>query len=194
MHPDVTASSSLLFPALLAACSLLALDVTPARAQEEAVQTATLPLPASQRDAATVIARDGETWVTVHEGEGDFVCIADDPADERFHVACYHHSLESYMARGRELRAQGITGLESISTRWEEIDAGDLSMPEHPAALYSLSGSADWAGDVDDLGALSVLYVAYATPEQLGVPAEHQPGRPWLMFPGKPSAHIMITP
>jgi hypothetical protein len=170
------------------------LAVVPARAQEEAVQTATLPLPASQRDAATVIARDGETWVTVRDGEGDFTCLADDPADERFHVACYHRSLGPYMVRGRELRSQGITGRESISKRWEEIDAGELSMPEHPAALYSLSGPVNWGGDVDNLSPLSVLYVAYATSEQVGVPAERQPGRPWLMFPGKPSAHIMITP
>ncbi len=191
MHPRVMGGGLL---RTLAGCMLLALAVTPARAQEETVQMATLPLPESQRHAATVIARDGETWVTVRDGEGDFICLTDDPADERFHVACYHHSLGPYMARGRELRAQGISGRESISKRWEEIDAGELSMPEHPAALYSLSGPASWGGNVDDLSPLSVLYVAYATAEQLGVPAEPRPGRPWLMFPGKPSAHIMITP
>ncbi len=60
--------------------------------------------------------------------------------------------------------------------------------------MYSLTGPADWGGDVDDLGALTVLYVAYATPEEVGVPVEPEPGRPWLMFPGRPTAHIMITP
>lgn len=191
MHPRAEVRSVL---HVLAACLLLALAVNPARAQEEVVQTATLPLPASLRDAATVLARDGEAWVSVRDGEGDFICLADDPEDERFHVACYHHSLGPYMARGRELRAQGITGRESISKRWDEIDAGELSMPGHPAALYSLSGPASWGGDVDDLSPLSVLYVAYATSEQLGVPPEPRPGRPWLMFPGTPTAHIMITP
>jgi hypothetical protein len=191
MHPKVTATKPL---GSLIGCLLLAVLAVPAHAQEEAVQSATLPLPASQRDAATIIARDGETWVVARDGEGDFICLADDPSDERFHVACYHHSLEPYMARGRELRAQGVKGRESISKRWEEIDAGQLTMPDHPAALYSLSGPASWGGDVDNLSPLSVLYVAYATSERLGVPAEPRPGRPWLMFPGKPSAHIMITP
>lgn len=190
MHSKVTATGPLgpligLFLGILA---------VPAHAQEETVRSATLPLPESEREAATVIRRDGETWVVAREGEGDFICLADDPSDERFHVACYHRSLEPYMARGRELRARGITGQESIVTRWEEVDAGQLSMPDHPAALYSLTGPANWSGDTESLSPLSVLYVAYGTAELLGVPIEPRPGRPWLMFPGKPSAHIMITP
>jgi hypothetical protein len=37
-----------------------------------------------------------------------FTCLASDPAVARFHVACYHHSLEPFMACGRALREQGI--------------------------------------------------------------------------------------
>ncbi len=40
-----------------------------------------------------------------------------------------------------------------------------------------------------------VLYTPWATLESTGLPARPTgPGAPWLMFPGTPGAHIMITP
>ena len=39
-----------------------------------------------------------------------------------------------------------------------------------------------------------VVYTPYATPESTGLSATPVPGGPWLMFPGKPTAHIMINP
>ena len=34
-------------------------------------------------------------------------CLANSPGVDRWHVACYHRSLEPFMARGHELRAAG---------------------------------------------------------------------------------------
>jgi len=40
-----------------------------------------------------------------------------------------------------------------------------------------------------------VIYVPNATSATTGLPEQAAgPGQPWLMFPGTPGAHIMITP
>lgn len=153
---------------------------------------ATLPLPAELRDDATVLVPEDGEWRVVREGDGAFVCLADEPGDDRFHVACYHRDLEAYMARGRELAAQGVTGRESLARRWEEIEAGSLAMPEGPAPLVSLNAEEEGATDPAGARRLTVLYVPYATAEELGLPTEPGRGTPWLMFPGRPTAHIMI--
>lgn len=104
------------------------------------VTEATRPLPPDLREDATVLGYEGEgSPVRLREGEGHFVCLADDPSEEAFHVACYHRDLEPYMARGRELQAEGVEARESIARRWEEIEAGSLPFPDGPAALYSIS-------------------------------------------------------
>ena len=41
---------------------------------------------------------------------------------------------------------------------------------------------------------LYVVYLPGATPESTGIPAQPAQGRPWLMFPGTPKAHIMFVP
>ncbi|MFQ5689972.1 MAG: hypothetical protein ACE5HQ_06860 [Gemmatimonadota bacterium] len=159
------------------------------------VGLAVLPLPASLQASATVLGYAGSDELhTIREGEGPFVCLADDPNRDGFHVACYHRSLEPYMARGRELRAAGLGGRENLSKRWEEIDAGTLEMPRHPTFLYQLFAQAPPAGDEDleGMGRLTVIYVPYATAEELGLSAEPEQSVPWMMFPGKPTAHVMI--
>lgn len=109
--------------------------------EERAIVEAVAPLPEQFRATASVRARtEGSAdLVDLRSGDGPFLCLADDPTDDRFHVACYHASLEPFMARGRELRAQGMT-TEVDSVRFAEVAAGRLAMPTHPAALYSLSG------------------------------------------------------
>ena len=37
-------------------------------------------------------------------------------------------------------------------------------------------------------------YTPYATPEQTGISATPVPGGPWMMYPGKAGAHVMINP
>lgn len=162
------------------------------------IAAAVMPLPAQFRADATVFGYTPGTrgLVTLRAGQGAFNCLADDPAEPRFHVACYHNSLEPFMLRGRELRAQGITNVDSV--RYAEINAGKLKMPPGPAALYSLTlasgGTPDANGEVAGARPLFVVYVPFATAESTGLPTQPAGNGPWLMLPGTAKAHIMFTP
>jgi hypothetical protein len=163
---------------------------------ETQVAAAVRAAPAPMRDAATVLGyTDNMELTTLREGDGAMVCLADDPAEESFHVACYHEALEPFMRRGRELRRQGRSGAAVDSIRRAEIEAGTLDYPDRPTALYNLSGPAgayDAAADtVRDGSRLRVLYVPYETAETTGLPTSPE-GGPWLMAPGEPWAHVMI--
>ncbi|MBT8397531.1 MAG: hypothetical protein HKO65_09755 [Gemmatimonadetes bacterium] len=166
---------------------------------ETQVASAVLAGPAAQQAGAKVLGFDpAGQLVTLREGDNQLVCLADDPADDSFSVACYHESLEPYMARGRELAAQGTTdGNQRLQTRWKEAEDGTLAMPEAPATLYVLTGSAydSEAGEVVDSYLRYVVYVPWATIESTGLSeAPMGPGSPWLMYPGTAGAHIMISP
>lgn len=185
---------------LLAPVVGLAIGFQIACAQQDAVDrqiaTAVAALPAEMRaDAAVLGYRDGDALVTLRDGTNGMICLADHPGDEDFHVACYHVSLEPFMARGRALRTEGKSQDEVRQIRGNEIEAGTLAMPDHPAALYSLTGGAfnSATGEVDGARGLYVLYVPYATEATIGIPAAPSRDRPWLMFPGTPWAHIMIS-
>ena len=169
-----------------------------ASAQTDAwqVSTAVLPLPEPAQATATVMGYHAGELVKLRAGSGDFICLADRPGDSRFQAACYHESLAPYMARGRVLSGEGITGQASIQKRWEEIEAGTLEMPRQPSALYQLIGQnpdAVTAENTDGLNRLTVIYMAYATSEATGFPARPTDGVPWMMFSGKPTAHLMIA-
>ena len=173
-------------------------QVMPASAQ---IAAAVAPLPLEFRETATVLGyQAGKPGLTqLRAGTGSFTCLADDPSDERFHVACYHNSLEPFMARGRALRASGVQGNGVDSTRYAEIEAGKLAMPRNPAALYSITLRPDQVdaqtGAVPPTAKpLYVVYIAFATAESSGLPKTPAPGMPWLMFPGTPKAHIMFVP
>jgi hypothetical protein len=155
--------------------------------------------PKALRNGAAVLGFDAAgSLVILRAGENHLVCIADDPSNQGFSVACYHKSLEPYMARGRELTAQGISeGEERNGIRWEEATKGTLKMPEEPATLFVLTGSGfdTEVGEVSEAYLRYVVYTPWATVESTGLPDRPQgPGSPWLMFPGTPGAHIMISP
>ncbi len=154
------------------------------------------PLPAGMQAGAKVLGYHAGKLVTLREGSNEMICLADDPGRKGFHAACYHESLEPFMARGRELRAQGMSRDQVQAQRLEDVKTGRWSMPDKPAALYSVTGpegSFDPAsGPTDQARRLFVVYMPYATPEEVGVPAQPSRVRPWLMFPGTPWAHIMV--
>ena len=164
---------------------------------EHQLASAVLPLPAEMRAGATVLGYgpDGKLG-TLRAGTGTMTCLATDPKLERFHVACYHRSLEPFMARGRALRAQGIVGERVDSVRYAEAKAGTLALPKEPAVLYSLTGGAfdPATGAAPEARHLYVVYIPYATAESTGLSARPAQGQPWIMFPGTPKAHIMFTP
>ena len=165
----------------------------------EQVAAALLAAPNDLRASATVLgyAADGKL-VTLRKGTGALICLADDPKQEQFHVACYHRALEPFMARGRALRAQGITGDRVDTVRFKEIRSGKLAMPKSPAVLYTLTGPAGSYDAATNSAAkarpLFVVYIPYATPQSLGLSAQPAEGTPWVMYPGTPKAHIMFIP
>jgi len=169
-------------------------QVKPAQQQ---VAAAVLAAPADRREAAAVMGYDAAgRLTTLRRGTNDLVCLADNPDVEGFEVACYHVSLEPYMARGRALTEEGVEGMDRYNVRWEEAKQGKLAMPERPAMLYVLSGSGYDAAthSVADEYRRSSIYIPFATAESTGLSEQGSAADPWIMFPGTPGAHIMITP
>ena len=166
---------------------------------EQQIAAAVLALPPEFRSDAKVLGYSGSSHqlVTLREGKGPFTCLADDPAQKEFHVACYHKSMEPFMARGRALRASGVTGDKVDSARFAEVRAGKLPMPKQPAAMYQLFGPPDAFDAATGTAKAQSLYVVYmpgATTASTGLSAKPADGTPWIMFPGTPKAHIMLQP
>lgn len=169
-----------------------------AQAPERQIAGAVLPLPEAMRSAATVLGygADGKLQ-TLRKGTNGMICLADDPRDDQFHTSCYHESMEPFMARGRELRASGVTGPQVDTVRFAEVKSGKLKVPTEPASLYQIFGKKDAfdpaTGKVTAATSLFVIYIPYATEKSTGLLARPREDGPWLMFPGTPKAHIMFT-
>ena len=162
------------------------------------ITQAILPLPQDLRDSASVLGYSPEEkLVTLRRGSGAMICLANNPRVERFHVACYHKSMEPFMARGRELRTQGVKGDSVDIVRFREAKDGKLQMPATPAVLYSLTGAKDAydpATKTAKARSLYVIYIPYATGATTGLSEVPARGTPWVMNPGTPKAHIMFVP
>lgn len=161
------------------------------------IAAAVTPLPEEMRAGATVLGytAPGKPLVTLREGKNDMICLLPDPTAPAFHAACYHKAMEPFMARGRALRASGVTGGRVDTVRFAEVKAGKLQMPTHPSMLYQIFG-----GTFDSVAAkasggtsLFVTYIPFATPQTTGISARPSATGPWIMFPGTPKAHIMYA-
>jgi len=161
------------------------------------IAAAVTPLPADRRAGAAVLGYDASgKLVTLRKGTNEMICLASDPKGKAFHVACYHASMEPFMARGRELRAQGTPEEKVDPTRFAEVKAGKIKMPDHPAMLYQIfGGTFDPAtGQANGGRLLYVTYIPFATTASTGLSDKPSESAPWIMFPGTPKAHIMYTP
>ncbi len=164
------------------------------------IKTAVLAAPEMYREDATVLGYNQEgKLITLREGNNGMVCLADDPNKPGISVACYGAELERFMARGRELVAEGKSNEEKQQIRKAEIEAGTLKMPEEPAMVYVLAGEEnDYSAETGELLKSKIRYVIYKpymTGESTGLPTKPQaPGMPWLMDAGTHRSHIMITP
>lgn len=158
---------------------------------------AVLAAPAELRDGAAVLGFDGQGGrVKLREGTNEMICLASDPAKATFESDCYHKDLEPFMARGRELVAQKITGAKRNEIRNKEVEEGKLPMSREPRTLYVLTGSNFDAatGKVENSYLRWVIYVPFATPQSTGLSTKGSDGAPWLMAAGTAAAHIMINP
>jgi len=164
---------------------------------ETQIAAAILAAPSELREGAAVLGYNpkGEL-VTLRAGKNELICLATDPGKSAFSVACYHRELEPYMARGRQLLAQKITGQQRNDIRWKEVADGKLSLPREPRTLYVLTGTGYDAasGKVMDPYLRWVIYMPFATPESTGLSTKASDGAPWLMSPGTAGAHVMINP
>jgi hypothetical protein len=179
--------------ALLA--STLAAAEIPSR--ETQIAAAVLAAPVELREGAAVLGYNPKgDLVTLREGKNELICLASDPGKTTISVACYHRELEPYMARGRELLAQQVTGQQRNDVRWKEVAEGKLALPREPRTLYVLTGTAFDAasGKVTDSYLRWVIYVPFATPQSTGLSTKASDSAPWLMSPGTAGAHIMINP
>lgn len=179
---------------LLLAAVASAQDVPPPAAQ---IAGAVLAAPEERRAGAKVLGWDAAgKVVTLREGTNEQVCVADNPKIDGFNVACYHKDLDAFMARGRELTAQGITDdKQRDATRWKEVDDKKLAIGKDGFLTVLTGKSFDpTSGQVAEAYTRWVVYVPYATAATTGLPVKPAPGVPWLMDPGTAGAHIMISP
>jgi len=184
----------MLFPMAILAAIAAAAEVPSAQVQ---IAGAVLAAPAELREGAAVLGYDAKgAMVKIREGKGEMICLATDPAKAAFNVACYHKDLEPFMARGRELLQQKVTGAKRNEIRNKEVEDGKVSMPKEARTLYVLTGTSydSATGKVQDSYLRWVIYVPFATPQSTGLSTKGSDGAPWLMSPGTAGAHIMINP
>jgi hypothetical protein len=166
---------------------------------EDLVATALMAAPEKSRLTSKVIGYNmaGE-FVTLKEGDNEFIVLADDPTKDGFNAACYHKNLEPFMARGRALRAEGKSAEEIFAIREEEMKSGQLKITPGstlhiyygPNTMYDPETAA-----VDGAQMRYVTYIPWATSETIGIPeAPTAPNHPWLMNAGTHRAHIMLSP
>ena len=180
-------------PSLLLVMATPHLAVALQQPVSKQIAEAVSALPEAYRGEAAVLGyRDGATLELIREGTNKYVCLADTPGNSGFQVTCYQKELEPFMERGRVLRAEGKSTAELRAIRGEEVKAGTLPLPDR-AVLVSLFGASNEdTGIPDSVTSLHVIYLPYATPEEVGLPAQPS-GGPWLMDAGQHRAHIMIS-
>jgi hypothetical protein len=179
---------------VVSASSLVAQHPIPPAAQQ--IAAAITPLPAElQADAAVLGYVTSGKLVSLRAGRNDMICLAPDPAAKSFHSACYHKSMEPFMARGRELRASGVKGGQVDTVRFAEVKSGRIKMPSEPTMLYQIFGGTFDAktGAVTGGSRLYVTYIPFATAASTGMSTRPSDKDPWLMYPGTPKAHIMFA-
>ena len=164
------------------------------------IKSALLAAPQEKRDSCTVYGYSADKQlILLRKGTNELICLADNPDETDFSVACYVRDLEPFMQRGRELRKQGISGQQLFDQREKEAKEGTLQMPKQPAALYVYTAKEKdfdrQTGDVKNGYLRYVVYIPYATSASTGLPEKPSAdGMPWIMNPGTYVAHIMINP
>lgn len=164
------------------------------------IKYAILAAPKDKKDSCAVYGYSPDNqFVLLRKGLNEMICVADDPNQPGFSVACYFKELDPFMQRGRELRKQGMNDQQIFEDREKEVKAGTLQMPKQPAAMFVYSADEkdvdSTTGEVKNGYLRSVIYIAYATVESTGLPDKPSgKGMPWIMNPGTHRAHIMINP
>ncbi len=80
--------------------------------------------------------------------------------------------------------------------RWKAVEEGSIPMPEGPTMVYNFyhadPGFDPRTHDPATGSRLHGIYIRGLTVDATGLPPAATGSAPWLMWPGKPSSHIMI--
>ena len=161
------------------------------QAADELTQ-ATLPLPEDLRAGAGVYKYDPKTGdrIVLRKGTNFVECM---PRGADGFTWCYNTVTAPRRDFTARLRAQGKTDKEIPEAVAAATSAGTIKPTPFGTMSYRLYGKKD------RIQLLWVLSVPGATAEAIGVSEGSQrdeaiggDGRPWLMLPGTPGAHIMI--
>jgi hypothetical protein len=166
--------------------------VVHAQSKDEKIAQAVLPLPDDLKAAATVVAYDEKTGdrTVLRQGTNFIEC---QPKAKDGFVRCYNKVMAPRHDMEAKLRAEGKSDKEVTDALAAATKDGRLKPTPFGTMSYRYS---------DDPGRIKLLWVISvpnATPESVGVSTESQRdaalkgnGKPWLMLPGTPGAHIMI--
>jgi len=178
--------------ALVALMSPMAASQASAQSTDAIVKEATMPLPEDLKAGATVVSYDEKTGdrKVIRAGTNYIEC---QPKAKDGFVRCYNKVLAPRRDMEAKLRAQGKADEDVTKEIQAAMKDGRLKPPPFGTVSYRYS---------DDPGRIKLLWVISvpnATPEQLGISTESQRdaalkgnGKPWMMLPGTPGAHIMI--
>ena len=156
------------------------------------ITQATLPLPEDLRADASVYKYDPKTGerIWLRKGNNFVECM---PRAADGFTRCTNRTTAARRDFAAKLRAQGKSDKEVEEALAAATKAGTLKPVPFGTMSYRLYGKKD------RIQLLWVLSVPGATPETIGVSTDSQrdeaiggDGRPWLMLPGTPGAHIMI--
>ncbi len=183
---------------LLLINSVMAFGQTPSA--EMQIKGALLAAPEEKRAGAMVYGYDAKgAFIVLRKGTNELICLADNPSQKGFSVSCYHKDLDPFMARGRDLKAEGKSFQEIFDIREAEAKSGKLLMPKQASNLQVYSAAEEaynpTTGEVTKGKFRYVVYIPWATAASTGLPTKPEaPGMPWIMDPGTHRAHIMIDP
>ena len=183
---------------LLLINSVMAFGQTPSA--EMQIKGALLAVPEEKRAGAMVYGYDAKgAFIVLRKGTNELICLADNPSQKGFSVSCYHKDLDPFMARGRDLKAEGKSFQEIFDIREAEAKSGKLLMPKQASNLQVYSAAEEaynpTTGEVTKGKFRYVVYIPWATAASTGLPTKPEaPGMPWIMDPGTHRAHIMIDP
>jgi len=178
--------------AVLVAASPLAAARAQAQSNDAKIAEAVKPLPDDLKAAATVVSYDEKTGERRVLRPGTNFVECQPKAKDGF-IRCYNKVLAPRRDMEAKLHAQGKSDEEVTKEIQAAVKDGRLKQPPFGTMSYRYS---------DDPGRIKLLWVISvpnATPESVGVSTESQRdaalkgnGKPWLMLPGTPGAHIMI--
>ena len=167
--------------------------------KEAQIKTALYAAPDDKKEGAMIYGYDKDgSLIELRKGTNELICLSDDPNKSGISAACYYKELEPFMARGRELTGQGKSTTETREIRGEEIKSGKIKMPEAGMLFVYSAKDEDHntdTGEITEGDLRYVIYMPFATTESTGITDKPSvAGMPWLMDPGTPRAHVMITP